>query len=35
MRRIWQDALDGDPYYNQNLSRDFPDCRVRTDIRDR
>jgi GT2 family glycosyltransferase len=35
MRRIWQGALEADPYYNPNLSRDFPDCRVRTDNRDR
>ncbi|HET7218704.1 MAG TPA: glycosyltransferase family 2 protein [Vicinamibacterales bacterium] len=28
MRQIWGAALDGDPYYNPNLSRDFPDCRI-------
>lgn len=28
MREIWGTALDADPYYNPNLSRDFPDCRV-------
>lgn len=28
MRAIWGAALDRDPYYNPNLSRDFPDCRV-------
>ena len=28
MREIWGAALDADPYYNPNLSRDFPDCRV-------
>jgi len=28
MRAIWGAALDDDPYYNPNLSRDFPDCRV-------
>ena len=30
MRRTWGGILDNDPYYNPNLSRDFPDCRVRT-----
>jgi GT2 family glycosyltransferase len=28
MRQIWGASLDRDPYYNPNLSRDFPDCRV-------
>ena len=28
MRAIWGASLDDDPYYNPNLSRDFPDCRV-------
>jgi glycosyltransferase involved in cell wall biosynthesis len=30
MRRLWPGTLENDPYYNPNLSRDFPDCRVRT-----
>lgn len=30
MRRLWPGILENDPYYNPNLSRDFPDCRVRT-----
>jgi GT2 family glycosyltransferase len=30
MRAIWGASLDDDPYYNPNLSRDFPDCRVTT-----
>jgi GT2 family glycosyltransferase len=30
MRRLWPDVLENDPYYNPNLSRDFADCRVRT-----
>ena len=28
MRQIWGAALDRDPYYNPNFSRDFPDCRI-------
>jgi GT2 family glycosyltransferase len=28
MREIWGSALEADPYYNPNLSRDFSDCRV-------
>ncbi|HUE96334.1 MAG TPA: glycosyltransferase, partial [Longimicrobiaceae bacterium] len=29
MRRRWADVLDRDPYYNPNLTRDFPDYRIR------
>jgi GT2 family glycosyltransferase len=28
MRRRWADAIDRDPYYNPNLTRDFPDYRL-------
>jgi GT2 family glycosyltransferase len=28
MRQIWGSALDRDPYYNPNLDREFPDCRL-------
>jgi GT2 family glycosyltransferase len=28
MRMTWGTALDRDPYYNLNLTRDFPDCRI-------
>ena len=28
MRQIWGAALEQDPYYNPNFSRDFPDCRI-------
>ena len=28
MREMWGATLDHDPYYNPNLSRDFPDCRL-------
>jgi len=28
MRRAWAVALDRDPYYNPNLTRDFPDYRL-------
>jgi glycosyltransferase involved in cell wall biosynthesis len=31
MRDIWGSALEHDPYYNPNLSRDFPDCRLSGD----
>lgn len=30
MRRTWGDVCASDPYYNSNLTRDFPDYRVRT-----
>lgn len=29
MRETWADVLARDPYYNQNLTRDFPDYRLR------
>ena len=28
MRRRWRAVLDADPYYNPNLTRDFPDYRL-------
>jgi GT2 family glycosyltransferase len=28
MRRRWADVIDNDPYYNPNLTRDFPDYRI-------
>ena len=28
MRRRWADVIDRDPYYNPNLTRDFPDFRI-------
>jgi GT2 family glycosyltransferase len=28
MRRRWAHAIDNDPYYNPNLTRDFPDYRI-------
>jgi GT2 family glycosyltransferase len=28
MRRRWGQAIERDPYYNPNLTRDFTDCRV-------
>jgi O-antigen biosynthesis protein len=28
MRRRWADVIDHDPYYNPNLTRDFPDYRL-------
>ena len=28
MRRRWSDVIDRDPYYNPNLTRDFPDFRI-------
>ena len=28
MRSRWGDAIDRDPYYNPNLTRDFPDYRL-------
>ena len=28
MRRTWRDAIEHDPYYNPNLTRDFPDYRL-------
>jgi GT2 family glycosyltransferase len=28
MRQIWGAALCEDPYYNPNLGREFPDCRI-------
>lgn len=28
MRRRWADVIDRDPYYNPNLTRDFPDYRL-------
>jgi GT2 family glycosyltransferase len=28
MRRRWADVIDRDPYYNPNLTRDFPDYRI-------
>jgi O-antigen biosynthesis protein len=30
MRRRWADVCSNDPYYNPNLTRDFPDYRVAT-----
>jgi O-antigen biosynthesis protein len=30
MRRRWADVIARDPYYNPNLTRDFPDFRLRT-----
>jgi GT2 family glycosyltransferase len=30
MREKWGPALERDPYYNVNLSREFPDCRIRS-----
>ena len=30
MRRRWADVIARDPYYNPNLTRDFPDYRLRT-----
>jgi GT2 family glycosyltransferase len=29
MQRRWADVCERDPYYNPNLTRDFPDCRVK------
>jgi GT2 family glycosyltransferase len=29
MWQTWGRALERDPYYNVNLTRDFPDCRIR------
>ncbi len=31
MRRTWGDVCERDPYYNPNLTRDFPDYRVRVE----
>jgi len=31
MRRFWGAAIDCDPFYNPNLTRDFPDYRLRLD----
>jgi GT2 family glycosyltransferase len=31
MRRTWSAVLERDPYYNPNLTRDFPDYRLRLD----
>jgi GT2 family glycosyltransferase len=31
MRRTWHDYLERDPHYNPNLTRDFPDYRLRLD----
>ena len=28
MRRRWASVIDHDPYYNPNLTRDFPDYRI-------
>jgi hypothetical protein len=28
MRRRWGSEIDRDPYYNPNLTRDYPDYRV-------
>jgi O-antigen biosynthesis protein len=28
MRRRWADVIDRDPYYNPNLTRDYPDYRL-------
>ena len=28
MRRRWASVIDNDPYYNPNLTRDFPDYRI-------
>jgi GT2 family glycosyltransferase len=28
MQQLWGDAVACDPYYNPNLSRDFPDYRL-------
>lgn len=30
MRRRWAEAIANDPYYNRNLTREFPDYRLRT-----
>jgi GT2 family glycosyltransferase len=31
MRRAWGPVLERDPYYNPNLTRDFPDYRLKLD----
>lgn len=28
MKRIWQEKLDEDPFYNKNLTKDFEDCSI-------
>jgi GT2 family glycosyltransferase len=32
MRETWGSTLTSDPYYNRNLTVDFPDCRLRDSI---